>query len=76
MPFHPRNKHKGKYDFPELIKELPALKKHVLPNKFGNDSIDFSNQESVKALNRALLKLYYGIESWDIPKDYLIQPIL
>lgn len=75
MPFHPRNKHKGKYDFPELIKELPALKKHVLPNKFGNASIDFSNQESVKALNRALLKIYYGIESWDIPKDYLIPPV-
>lgn len=75
MPLHPRNKHKGQYDFPELIKVFPQLKKFVAPNKFGNDSINFSDQEAVKTLNQALIKSYYEIESWDIPSDYLIPPI-
>ncbi len=75
MPLHPRNKHKGTYDFPELIRISPTLKNFVKTNKFGNDSIDFSNQEAVKTLNQALIKSYYQIDSWDIPKEYLIPPI-
>ena len=75
MPLHQRNKHKGKYDFPELTRIHLELKPFVTPNKFGNDSIDFSNQEAVKALNQALIKSYYQIDSWDIPEDYLIPPI-
>ncbi len=75
MPLHPRNKHKDKYDFPELIRVFPSLKPFVKPNKFGNDSIDFSNQQAVKTLNQALLKSYYQIDQWDIPSQYLIPPI-
>src|SRR5690606_24791370 len=30
---------------------------------------------AVKELNRALLKGFYGITSWDIPKDYLCPPL-
>jgi len=75
MPLHPRNKHKGTYDFPELMRISPTLKNFVKTNKFGNDSIDFSNQEAVKTLNQALIKSYYQIDSWDIPKEYLIPPI-
>ena len=75
MSLHPRNKHKGTYDFPELIRISPTLENFVRENKFGNDSIDFSNQEAVKALNQALIKSYYQIDSWDIPEEYLIPPI-
>ncbi len=75
MSLHPRNKHKGSYNFPELIRVLPDLKPFVQPNKYGNDSIDFSNQEAVKTLNKALLKSYYEIDAWDIPNQYLIPPI-
>ena len=75
MSLHPRNKHKGTYDFPELIRISPTLKNFIKPNKFGKDSIDFSNQEAVKTLNQALIKSYYQISSWDIPKEYLIPPI-
>lgn len=72
---HPRNKHTGRYDFKALIEALPALADHVRPNLHGDDSIDFANPESVKALNKALLKLQYDIEGWDIPDGYLCPPI-
>ncbi len=72
---HPRNKHKSGYDFKELVKSSPELFPFVSKNKFGTDSIDFSNPQAVKALNAALLKFYYHISSWDIPKDYLCPPI-
>lgn len=75
MPLHPKNKHKGKYDFEELIFKFPALKRYVKPNNFGNHSIDFFNQKAVKTLNQALLKSYYQIDFWDIPSGYLIPPI-
>lgn len=72
---HPRNVHKGRYNFPELVKRFPELAAHTAPNKYGDLSIDFSRPESVKALNRALLFQHYGIEWWDIPPGYLCPPI-
>ncbi|MBF9141810.1 23S rRNA (adenine(1618)-N(6))-methyltransferase RlmF [Hymenobacter properus] len=72
---HPRNPHRAPYDFPQLSQANPALKAFVQPNKFGNLSIDFANPAAVKALNQALLKQFYGIEHWDIPRGYLCPPI-
>jgi 23S rRNA (adenine1618-N6)-methyltransferase len=72
---HPRNPHRARYDFPELIKTSPDLRAFVQPNKFGDESIDFADPAAVKALNRALLKHFYGISFWDIPKGYLCPPI-
>lgn len=72
---HPRNKHRGRYNFDELIKCSPELSSFVSLNKFNDKSIDFSNPEAVKALNSALLKHFYGITFWDIPKGYLCPPI-
>ena len=34
----------------------------------GEPSIDFSDPAAVRALNRALLKLQYGIAHWDLPE--------
>jgi len=41
----------------------------------GERSIDFADPRAVKALNRALLALQYGIRHWDIPEGYLCPPI-
>jgi 23S rRNA (adenine1618-N6)-methyltransferase len=74
VSFHPRNKHQGKYDIKGLEKTSPELSKFVIINAHGNQSIDFSNPEAVKALNKSLLKSYYDVE-WDIPDSYLCPPI-
>ncbi|PJJ83331.1 23S rRNA (adenine(1618)-N(6))-methyltransferase RlmF [Mucilaginibacter auburnensis] len=72
---HPRNVHRAGYDFKQLCKGSPALKKFVSVNPYGDEAIDFSNPEAVKALNKALLKQYYGVNHWDIPEGYLCPPI-
>jgi 23S rRNA (adenine1618-N6)-methyltransferase len=72
---HPRNKHRERYDFEQLIKSCPELGPFVKPNKYNDQSIDFSNPDAVKMLNKALLKHHYGIEHWDIPENYLCPPI-
>ncbi|WP_109831260.1 23S rRNA (adenine(1618)-N(6))-methyltransferase RlmF [Reichenbachiella versicolor] len=72
---HPRNKHQGKYDFDTLVKHTPELRKFLIKNIIGEVSIDFSDAKAVKTLNKALLKLQYNIEYWDIPNGYLCPPI-
>ncbi len=72
---HARNQHRARYDFPALIKTLPALKPFVRLNEFKTASVDFFNPEAVKMLNRSLLKHFYGIDNWDIPPGYLCPPI-
>ncbi|MHA4893270.1 23S rRNA (adenine(1618)-N(6))-methyltransferase RlmF [Pedobacter sp. PWIIR3] len=72
---HPRNKHRERYDFPELMKTDPGLEAHVFINPYGDQSIDFANPKAVRALNKALLKHFYGIQNWDIPDGYLCPPI-
>ncbi len=72
---HPRNKHKSGYNFSELIKIFPKLAPFVAKNKFNTDSINFSDPEAVLALNAALLKYYYEVKFWDLPKGYLCPPI-
>lgn len=72
---HPRNKHRGRYDFKLLIESCPLLASFVTLNPYNELSIDFFNPEAVTMLNRALLKHYYGIVHWNIPKNYLCPPI-
>ncbi|HET6992111.1 MAG TPA: RlmF-related methyltransferase, partial [Bacteroidia bacterium] len=72
---HPRNPHRFRYDFKELIKSSPDLKSFVFVNEYKNETIDFADPEAVKALNRALLKYFYNIQDWDIPENYLCAPI-
>lgn len=72
---HSLNLHRNGYDFPALVQAHPTLSQYVRPNSYGNDSIDFANLQAVKALNQALLKHYYGVAVWDIPKNYLCPPI-
>lgn len=72
---HKRNKHKGQYDFQLLTENYPPLKKFVILNPLGVQTVNFFNPQAVKALNKALLISYYGIRYWDIPKGYLCPPI-
>lgn len=72
---HPRNKHRARYDFNQLTHVSSALAKYVKLNEYGDVSIDFSNPQAVKALNQALLKHFYAVSVWDIPKQYLCPSI-
>jgi len=72
---HPRNLHRMQYNLEELSKSIPELKEHIITNKFGGISINFFNPESVKLLNKALLKQNYHVDFWDIPSPYLCPPI-
>lgn len=72
---HPRNPHRFRYDFNALIASCSDLEKFVSLNKFGDESIDFANPDAVKMLNRAILKYFYQISLWDIPRNYLCPPI-
>lgn len=72
---HPRNPHRFRYNFQELMASCSELKRFVHVNQFGNESIDFADPAAVKALNKALLSHFYGIENWDIPANYLCPPI-
>ena len=72
---HPRNPHRFRYDFKQLIATCPDLAPFVHLNKYKSESIDFADPAAVKMLNRALLQHFYGITGWDIPDNYLCPPI-
>lgn len=72
---HSNNLHNKGYDFPALIKSYQALSAYVKTNKYGNESIDFSDPVAVKTLNCALLKYHYDIVEWDIPEGFLCPPV-
>ena len=77
LSLHPRNRHRGRYDFAVLAEALPALKDFLIANPFDARelTIDFANPAAVMALNAALLKVFYGVTSWRIPPGYLCPPI-
>ncbi|CAK9884527.1 MAG: Ribosomal RNA large subunit methyltransferase F [Candidatus Erwinia impunctatus] len=73
--FHPRNRHKGHYDFPALIASYPRLSEFVITKVDGQPSVDFSDPAAVIALNRALLQHYYQVKEWQFPAGFLCPPI-
>lgn len=73
---HKNNKHKSGYDFNYLLKNFTGLTKYIIKNPYnGQDTIDFSAPDAVKALNTALLRCYYQVVSWNIPKHNLCPAI-
>lgn len=72
---HPRNIHINDYDFEALIIRHQELEAYVTLNIFGNRSIDFSNNNAVFHLNKAILKYHYQLTDWNIPEHYLCPPI-
>lgn len=74
---HPRNKHRGHYDFPALWRANPKLREFVKahPFKAGDWTIDFSDPLAVKELNRSLLFSHYQLTYWDFPAEQLCPPV-
>lgn len=72
---HPRNLHRFGYNFEKLIITNPDLNQYVFVNDFQTKTIDFSNPEAVKSLNKSILMMDYAILNWNLPKDYLCPPI-
>ena len=72
---HRRNRHRERYDFTLLAQKCPELISFVSFNKYGDESIDFSNPEAVRMLNKALLMQYYDVKEWDLESGYLCPPI-
>lgn len=74
---HPRNRHRGRYDFAGLAVAHPPLTDFLRANPFdaAELTIDFANPNAVKTLNAALLKVFYGVNQWTIPPSYLCPPI-
>ena len=72
---HPRNAHSGRYDIPTLCKANPELSDFVTMNPKGQETIDFTQQDAVLALNKALLMHFYGLTHWQIPAGFLCPPI-
>ncbi|MEN8765703.1 MAG: 23S rRNA (adenine(1618)-N(6))-methyltransferase RlmF [Wenyingzhuangia sp.] len=72
---HKKNPFQESYQFDQLSKAYPSLKKHVFTNKYGNKTIRFEDKEAVKALNKAILLLHYRLRYWEIPENNLCPPI-
>ncbi|NVK36994.1 MAG: 23S rRNA (adenine(1618)-N(6))-methyltransferase RlmF [Gammaproteobacteria bacterium] len=72
---HPRNPHVNGYDMATLTQALPELAPFIVMSKQGRESINFSDSNAVKLLNKALLIHEYGLHDWDIPQGYLCPPI-
>lgn len=72
---HPNSYHNTLYNFEALVKSVPELEKHLIKNPDGIDTLNFSNQEVVYLLNKALLLHFYKLDFWDIPKGNLIPPV-
>ena len=72
---HPRSRHHGRYDFNALTQVYPNLSAFVITNPANESTIDFSNSEALRALNKALLMFFYDVQFWEIPNNYLCPPI-
>lgn len=72
---HPRNVHRQRYDFKQLVWSCPGLAPFVARNAYNDESVDFFDPVAVLMLNRALLKYFYHVDHWDIPPEYLCPPI-
>ncbi|WP_206611511.1 23S rRNA (adenine(1618)-N(6))-methyltransferase RlmF [Falsirhodobacter deserti] len=72
---HPRNQHRDGYDFERLMAKSPELASLTTRNPRGRMTVDFSDADAVRMLNRALLLTHYDIDYWDIPTTYLCPPI-
>lgn len=72
---HPDNPHRGRYDFPALLRVCPELARFLQPHPIEGDTIDFARPDAVFALNRALLLHHYGLSHWELPPGALCPPI-
>ncbi len=72
---HPRNRHRDRYDLPTLCVACPELAEFITTNPSGEETINFAEPRAVKALNKALLMHFYGVQQWDVPDGFLCPPV-
>jgi len=72
---HPDNPYQNPYNFTKYIEIFEPLKKHVVLNPSGQETIHFSDSNAVYALNKAMLLADYSLEDYVLPKGYLIPPV-
>ncbi|WP_054179998.1 23S rRNA (adenine(1618)-N(6))-methyltransferase RlmF [Trabulsiella odontotermitis] len=72
---HPRNRHNTRYDLTALSQTSPQLAPFLTLNPAGEQTVNFADPLAVKALNKALLAHFYGVEHWDIPDGFLCPPV-
>lgn len=73
--FHPKNKHQGRYPLDEYLSHEPELEQFIITKANQQKTIDFSKNEAIFLLNRAILKRDYGITYWDFSAEHLCPPI-
>lgn len=71
---HPNNLHNNDYNFTLLKEKYPKIGNFIV-NKFGKETINFSDPIAVKEFNKALLLTYYNIKYWEFPDTNLCPPI-
>ncbi|CAM1357712.1 MULTISPECIES: 23S rRNA (adenine(1618)-N(6))-methyltransferase RlmF [Tenacibaculum] len=71
---HPNNLHNSDYNFTVLKEKYPKIGKFVV-EKFGKETIEFSDPVAVKEFNKALLLAYYNIKYWEFPDTNLCPPV-
>ena len=72
---HPKNRNRKNYDLVSMQESLPGLKAYIIQSKGDHFTIDFGSPNAIRMLNKAILKYYYGIDFWEIPKHNLVPPI-
>ena len=72
---HPRNRNIAPYDLQKLATLVSGLSKNIISNKYGGETINFSNPQAVRQLNTAILKHYYRIDYWMFSPKNLCPPI-
>jgi 23S rRNA (adenine1618-N6)-methyltransferase len=72
---HPRNKYQGRYELSELKVLHPELNQWIIQHEKAGETLQFSEPGAVTALNKALMKSYYGVENWNFAPGYLCPPV-
>ena len=68
---HPKNRYRGPHDFAALAQTVPDLAQHFIITPDGRTSLDFTDPNAVRLLNKALLLRDYSLKHWDIPAGNL-----
>ena len=65
---HSRNINRERYDLSALTTSNPELKNYIIPNKFGEESVDFSNPVAVKLFEQSITKSLLRNKELGIPR--------
>ncbi|MBQ4915044.1 23S rRNA (adenine(1618)-N(6))-methyltransferase RlmF [Maribacter sp. MMG018] len=72
---HPQNPYRNRYDLNRLVKHHTTLKKYIVSNPAGEETIDFSSSSAVLELNKSMFLADFKLEDYQLPTGYLIPPV-